>query len=255
MNTILSHKGKNVYLDEVRAMNEIEVNLFQEKIEFINDAYQKELHYWKKGVSGSVLIENGRKHLRALVPPRIFLARKAAIKNVKNVHEIISNLKSQYLLHNEQQRTFIQDIPIQEDIPSFEAITDYLKNFSKSIKEVEKMRLKNKTLLGGWMSTAAKVFTRDKSMGEKNLSGRFEDWLYKECITKKQTIYNYRNLCMLMSIAPKLMNCWVNMTYFVKNLEILFNYFEENEEQIPCKHNVHCACDVCRLSTFFLILF
>ena len=36
------------------------------------------------------------------------------------------------------------------------------------------MTLKNKTLLGGWISTA-KVFRRDKRMGEKTLPGRFED--------------------------------------------------------------------------------
>ena len=40
---------KNVYfiknMDEGRAMNEMEVNLLQEKIEFINDVHQKELHY------------------------------------------------------------------------------------------------------------------------------------------------------------------------------------------------------------------
>ena len=46
MNTVLSHKEKSVYfmkdVDGVRAMNEIEVNLSQDKIEFMNDAYQKE---------------------------------------------------------------------------------------------------------------------------------------------------------------------------------------------------------------------
>ena len=46
MNTVLSHKEKSVYfmkdMDGVRAMNEIEVNLSQDKIEFMNDAYQKE---------------------------------------------------------------------------------------------------------------------------------------------------------------------------------------------------------------------
>ena len=43
------------------------------------------------------------------------------------------------------------------------------------------MSFKNKTLLGGQISTAAKIFRRGKSMGEKNYHGRFEDWLYKEC--------------------------------------------------------------------------
>ena len=35
-------------MDEVRAINKTEVNLPQEKIDFINDARQKESQYWKK---------------------------------------------------------------------------------------------------------------------------------------------------------------------------------------------------------------
>ena len=34
-------------MDEARAINKIEVNLRQEKIDFINDSHQKELQYWK----------------------------------------------------------------------------------------------------------------------------------------------------------------------------------------------------------------
>ena len=51
------------------------------------------------------------------------------------------------------------------------------------------MTLKNKVLLGNWVSTTAKVFRRVKNIGE-NLSGRFEDWMERECGLKKQTIYN-----------------------------------------------------------------
>ena len=47
------------------------------------------------------------------------------------------------------------------------------------------MSLKYNTLLGRWMSMTAKVFRRNKSIGKKNLPGRFEDWLYKECKIKK----------------------------------------------------------------------
>ena len=47
-------------------------------------------------------------------------------------------------------------------------MSDYLKNFSKSVIEVENMTLKNKVLLGGWVSTAAKVFRRDKNLRGKN---------------------------------------------------------------------------------------
>ena len=132
------------------------------------------------------------------------------IKNEKrvNIDEIIFYLKSQYLEHNDEERTFIPNIPSEENMPSFEAITGYLKTFLKFIKEDENMGLENKTLIGGWLLMASKVYKR------QNLSCRFEDWLYEECKIKRQTNYNYRNLYKLMSVAPKLMNCRVNTTCF-----------------------------------------
>ena len=93
------------------------------------------------------------------------------------------------------------------------------------------MSLKNKVLLGGWISMAARVFRREKNMRGKNLLGRFEDWMHKNCGMKKQTTYNYKNLYKLMKMTPRLTNCRVTRTYFVLNHDILFNYFyEENEE-------------------------
>ena len=81
---------------------------------------------------------------------------------------------------------------------------------------------------GGWrgLSTAVKVFRRNKMRG-KNLPNRFGDWILRECGIKKQTIYNYKNLYRLIIIAPKLFNCRINMTYFVKNHDILLNHFQE----------------------------
>ena len=52
-----------------------------------------------------------------------------------------------------------------------------------------------------------------------------------------------------MSAAPRLLNCQVNMTYFVKNYEIFMGHFEENEEQIPWKHHFNCECEAC--SSYF----
>ena len=99
------------------------------------------------------------------------MARKGAVNEVKNVNEIIFNLKNQYLLHNEERGTFIEDIPSQEDYFTFGTISDSIKTFSKLIKEVENMSLKNKVLLSGWISTAAKVFRRKKNMCGENLPG------------------------------------------------------------------------------------
>ena len=100
-------------------------------------------------------------------------------------------LKNQYLPHNEE-RAFIEDIP-QEDRFTFEAISDSLKTFSKSIKKVQTMSLKNKVLLGGQISTAAKIFRRDKNVRGKNLPDRFEDWMHSESGIKEQTTFDYKS--------------------------------------------------------------
>ena len=75
MNTILSHKEKSVYfakeMDEIRATNKIEVDLSQEKIDFINYAYQKKLQYWKKVALESVSTESEAKELTDQAPLRI----------------------------------------------------------------------------------------------------------------------------------------------------------------------------------------
>ena len=79
-------------------MNAIEVNLSQEKISFINDAYQRELQYWKRAALEQNLSENEAKELLDLALSRDILIRKAEIKNANkmNIYEMIFYLKSQY---------------------------------------------------------------------------------------------------------------------------------------------------------------
>ena len=52
-----------------------------------------------------------------------------------NIDEIIFYLECRCSADNRNQIAFIQDILSQEDVPSFEAISDYLKTFSKYMKE------------------------------------------------------------------------------------------------------------------------
>ena len=112
-------------MDEVRAMNKIEANLPREKIDYINETHQKESQYWKK-IALENRNEDERKQLTGLAPLKVFLARKNAVKNEKNVNEISFYLKNQYSPHNEERRTFTEDIPSQEDQFTFEAISDSL---------------------------------------------------------------------------------------------------------------------------------
>ena len=75
-----------------------------------------------------------------------------------NINGIIFSLKSMYSTHNEETRTFINDIPTEE--PSFEAMTKYLQTFSKYIKVDENMSLKNKCLFGRWILMASKLYKK-----------------------------------------------------------------------------------------------
>ena len=104
----------------------------QDKVDFINDAYDKVLEYWKRAALESVSTENEATELIELAPRKVILVRKAKNQKVINIEEIIFYLKSHYLEHNPEDRTFIPHIPSEE--PSFEAITDNLKTFSKSLK-------------------------------------------------------------------------------------------------------------------------
>ena len=133
-------------VDEVNERR-IEVEIHQEKVDFINDAYEKELRYWKRAALESVSTENEARELIELAPRRVILVRKVKNQKVVNIEEIMFYLKSQYLEHNSEERTFISNIPSEE--PSFEAITGNLKSLSKSIKEDKNMDLKNKNLTGG----------------------------------------------------------------------------------------------------------
>ena len=110
MNTILFHKENSIYFaekrDEVRAVNKIEVELYQEKIDFINDAYEKELRYWKRVALESVSIKNEAKELIDLAPSRVCLIHKVKNAKMVNIDEIIFYLKSLYLSHNKEQRVW-----------------------------------------------------------------------------------------------------------------------------------------------------
>ena len=149
-----SEEEKMVEVGESR----IEVEVHQEKVDFINDAYEKGLRYWKRAALESVSTKNETRKLTELAPRKVILVRKAKNQKVINIEEIVFYLKSQYLKHNPQDRTFIPNILSEE--PSFEGITGNLKTFSKSIKEHENMGLKNKSLIGGWLLMVANISKR-----------------------------------------------------------------------------------------------
>ena len=148
------------------------------------------------------------------------------------------------MTNNKDQITFVKNFPSVEEVPSFEGIHKELKIISKYMKDGENMSLRNKALFGGWISVTRMVYKRDELIEGKNLPQQFDNWMYEEFKINKQRIYDYINLYELMSVARKLLNCRVNMTYFVKNHEILMTYFK-SKEQIVWKDQYDCTCEDC----------
>ena len=78
------------------------------------------------------------------------MVRKDVIKN-----DTTTNANKLFVLRR-RARSFTEDISSRED-QSFEEIPDRLKTFEKSTKVNENFSLKGKTLVSGWLSTAARI--------------------------------------------------------------------------------------------------
>ena len=104
---------------EVRE-TKIEVDLHTEKLDFINYAYGKSLHYWKSAALKNFLTENEARELIESATRKVILVSKGKNQKFDDIEEIMFYLESQFIRHNPEGRTFISNIPCEE--PSFEAI-------------------------------------------------------------------------------------------------------------------------------------
>ena len=94
-------------------VKKIETELNQEKVDCINYAYNEEITYWKETALARVLIKAKKKNWADLAPSRALLVCKEKIKKTVSIDETIFYLKSMYSRHNEEARTFINDIPTE----------------------------------------------------------------------------------------------------------------------------------------------
>ena len=72
------------------------IEMDQEKMEYMNFAYNEEITYWKKAALDRVLNEREEKELVDLAPPKVLLIRKEKIEKIVNIDKIIFYLESMY---------------------------------------------------------------------------------------------------------------------------------------------------------------
>ena len=72
-------------MDKVRE-SRIEVEIHQEKVDFVNDAFEKELQYWKRVALESVSTENEAQELIQLGPSRVILVHKVKNEKIVNIN-------------------------------------------------------------------------------------------------------------------------------------------------------------------------
>ena len=70
-------------------MDEVKVEIHQEKVHFINNAYEKGLRYWKREALESVSTKNEARKLTELAPRRVILVQKVKNQKVVNIEVII----------------------------------------------------------------------------------------------------------------------------------------------------------------------
>ena len=76
------HRAIVAKMDEVEVKTtKIEIEVNQEKIDYINYVYNKEITYWKKAALERVLNDSEEKELQDLVPSRILLIREKKRKD------------------------------------------------------------------------------------------------------------------------------------------------------------------------------
>ena len=112
---------------------------------------------------------------------------------------MIFYLNSQCSTNNRNHIVFVQNFPSLEEVSSFKRIQEELKITSNHIKDGENMSLRNKAFFSGWIAVARMVYKRDKLIEGNNLPRRFDYWMDKELMIKKQTIYDYIHIYELMS--------------------------------------------------------
>ena len=80
-------------MEAARAVNRIEANLPQEKIDFINDVHAKEVDYWER-IALEDRSEDEKRQSRDLARLEVSLAHKDAGKSrVENIHEMLFYLR------------------------------------------------------------------------------------------------------------------------------------------------------------------
>ena len=72
------------------------IEMDQEKMEYMNFAYNEEIIYWKKAALDRILNEREQKELVDLAPPKVLLIRKEKIEKIVNIDEIVFYLESMY---------------------------------------------------------------------------------------------------------------------------------------------------------------
>ena len=72
------------------------IEMDQEKIEYMNFAYNEEIIYWKKAALDRILNEREENKLVDLAPPKVLLIRKEKIEKIVNIDEIVFYLESMY---------------------------------------------------------------------------------------------------------------------------------------------------------------
>ena len=94
---------------------------------------------------------------------------------------------------------------------------------------IEKFSIRNAYVIGTWLEAAFTKF--DETMANR-LSGNFEDWLNVNTNVKKSKAKDLRNFAKRVKTIPKIFNCNLPVTFFMKNFSVLMKHFHRKKRSM-----------------------
>ena len=156
--------------------------------------------------------------LHIITQPKIPKEKKS---NERSAETLIKQMYQEY-----QQTDLAQGLSQLTILPPSEMeLTDILQEITKitgHYSNIKKCSIRNAYLIGTWLEAA---FTKFDATEANRLSGNFEDWLNVNTNVKKSKANDLRNFAKLGKTIPKILNCYLPVTFFTKNFSVLMKHF------------------------------
>ena len=164
------------------------------------------------------------------IPHVLHIITQPKIPKEKKHKERSANTLIEQMCQEYQQADLAQELSHLTLPPPEMELKDILQEITKITGyylHIEKFSMRNAYVIGTWLEAAFTKFTENKA---NRLSGKFEDRLNVNTHFKKSKANDLRNFAKLVKTIPKILNCNLPVTFFMKNFSVPMKHFQGKNE-------------------------